>query len=188
MTENNELVANYLEALKGLIDALPEQDLVAIIDTLQAARKDEKTIFVCGNGGSASTASHMVCDLAKNTRKPTAKRVRIVGLGDNLPAVTAYANDEGYDRIFAEPLLSLMRPGDILLAISGSGNSPNVLRAAETAKELGGFCIGLIGFEGGELKDLVDQYMIVPSDNMEQIEDIHMIVNHILTMALREGK
>lgn len=187
MIDLNKLVSDYLEKLKILIDALPQDDLVAIIKTLQAARINEKTIFVCGNGGSAATASHMVCDLSKNTRKPTSNRVRVVGLGDNLPSVTAYANDEGYDRIFAEPLLSLMRPEDILLAISGSGNSPNVVSAVEAAKELGGYCIALTGFEGGKLKGLVDQCLVVPSDNMEQIEDLHMIVNHILTMSLRES-
>lgn len=187
MINYKNMVADYFEELKNLIDAVPQEDLVAIIETLQKARLEEKTIFVCGNGGSASTASHMVCDLGKNTRRPTKNRLRIIGLGDNIPSMTAYANDEGYDRIFAEPLLSLMKAGDILLAISGSGNSPNVLQAVEAAKEMGGFTIGLAGFEGGKLKPMVDQCLVVPSDNMEQIEDLHLIVNHVLTMALREG-
>lgn len=186
MKDIQVLIADYLTELKAVIDALPQEDLAAIIDKLMEARRGANTIFVCGNGGSAATASHMVCDLSKNTRKPSAHRLRVIGLGDNLPSMTAYANDEGYDSIFAEPVLSLMRPGDVLIAISGSGNSPNVLRGVEAAKKMGGQTIGITGFQGGRLKDLVDLCLVVPSENMEQIEDLHMIVNHLLTMCLRD--
>ena len=187
MNNTKTLVTQYIADLHNLIDALPQDDLLAVIDALMTARQEERTIFVCGNGGSAATASHMVADVSKNTRRPDKPRLRLVGLGDNIPTLTAYANDEGYDRVFAEPILSLMRPDDLLIAISGSGNSPNVLRGAEAAKEKGGKVIGIIGFEGGKLKALSDLSLVVPSTNMEMIEDLHMIVNHIITMCMREA-
>jgi D-sedoheptulose 7-phosphate isomerase len=109
----------------------------------------------------------------------------VLGLGDNIPSLTAYANDEGYDRVFAEPAISLMKKDDVLIAISGSGNSPNVLRAVEVANNVGGTTLGLTGFHGGKLKGLVDHCLVVPSDSMEMIEDFHMIVDHILTICLR---
>ena len=102
--------------------------------------------------------------------------------------MTAYANDEGYDRIFAEQIISLIQPGDVLLAISGSGNSPNVLRGVETAKQLGATTIGLTGFQGGHLIELVDICLVVPYNSLEQIEDVHLIINHILTISLGQGK
>jgi D-sedoheptulose 7-phosphate isomerase len=112
--------------------------------------------------------------------------MRVIGLGDNIPSLTAYANDEGYDRVFAEPLMNLMQPGDVLIAISGSGNSPNILEAVKTARQFDGVSVGLTGFEGGQLKDLVDYPLVIPSDSMEVIEDFHMIVDHIMTLCLRQ--
>lgn len=187
MKEPEKVINQYLNNLKDIIDRFPTDDLADFLNAVEKARQEEKTIFTCGNGGSWATAAHMVCDFGKNTRAPKNKRMKVVGLGDNIPTLTAYANDEGYDRVFAEPLISLMSPGDLLIAISGSGNSPNILRAVEAAKDLGGKTLGLTGFMGGELKDQVDISLVIPSDSMEMIEDFHMIVDHILTICLREG-
>lgn len=184
--EHNKTILQYMTALKALIDDFPVTDLTTILSELEKARERESTIFVCGNGGSWATASHMVCDFNKNTRMPDTKRMKVIGLGDNIPSLTAYANDEGYERVFVEPLINLMVPGDVLLAISGSGNSPNVLRAIEAANEMGGVTLGLTGFKGGKMGGLVDHCLIIPSDSMEMIEDFHMIVDHILTICLRK--
>jgi D-sedoheptulose 7-phosphate isomerase len=187
MTDHKNTITQYFSALKAVMNNFPEEELLTFLSVLENARDKEKTIFICGNGGSWATAAHMVCDFGKNTRMPEVKRMIVIGLGDNIPSLTAYANDEGYDRIFIEPLISLIAPGDVLIAISGSGNSPNVLRAVEEANERGGTTLGLTGFQGGDLKDKVDHCLIVPSDSMEMVEDFHMIVDHILTICLRKA-
>jgi len=185
MTDPKQTINQYFTALKAVIDAFPKHDLIRFLEVLENARENEKTVFVCGNGGSWATASHMVCDFGKNTRMSGQKRMIVIGLGDNIPSLTAYANDEGYDRVFAEPAISLMKKDDVLIAISGSGNSPNVLQAVEVAKNVGAVTLGLTGFQGGALIDLVDNSLVIPSDSMEMIEDFHMIVDHILTICLR---
>jgi len=185
MTDHTRTINQYLTTLKAVIDQFPTEDLIQFLAFIEEARADNATIFICGNGGSWATASHMVCDFSKNTRMPGKKRMSVIGLGDNIPSLTAYANDEGYDRVFAEPLMSLMKPNDLLIAISGSGNSPNVLRAIEAANEMGGITLGLTGFDGGAMKPLVDHCLVIPSESMEMIEDFHMIVDHILTICLR---
>lgn len=185
MTDHAKMINQYFTAMKAVINDFPMDSLLKFVNVLETARDEENTIFICGNGGSWATAAHMVCDFGKNTRMPGVERMKVIGLGDNIPSLTAYANDEGYDRIFAEPLVSLMSSDDVLIAISGSGNSPNVLRAVETAKELGGVTLGLTGFKGGELKEKVDHCLVIPSDSMEMIEDFHMIVDHIITICLR---
>jgi D-sedoheptulose 7-phosphate isomerase len=128
----------------------------------------------------------MAADLSKNTRMAGQNRLKVIGLGDNVASLTAYANDEGYERVYAEPLLTLMKPDDVLLAISGSGNSPNVLRAVEAAQEIGATTLGLTGFHGGELAKLVDHALVVPSDSMEMIEDFHMMMDHVMVICLRQ--
>jgi D-sedoheptulose 7-phosphate isomerase len=185
MTNHQETIHQYLTAFKAVIDTFPVQDLLVILDKIEAAREREATVFTCGNGGSWATASHMVCDFAKNTRMPGQKRLRMVGLGDNIPALTAYANDEDYSEIFAEPALGLIRADDILIAISASGNSPNVLKTVEVAKQAGALTLGLTGFDGGKLAKMVDHVLIVPSDTIEMVEDFHLVTDHLLTICLR---
>lgn len=187
MKTYHDIIEDYISDLKTVLDQLSRQDLLVIIETLAKARQEGKTIYICGNGGSASTANHMVCDLSKNTRVEGANRLKVIGL-DSIASLTAYANDEGYDRIFAEPILSLVQPGDVLLAISGSGNSPNVLRGVEAARQIGATTIGLTGFQGGQLKEMVDVCLVVPYNSLEQIEDVHLIINHILTISLGQGE
>lgn len=185
MNNDKQTIYQYFDNLKTVIDTFPVADLEAILAILRKARENQNTIFICGNGGSWATASHMVCDFSKNTRMPGKKRMIVLGLGDNVPSLTAYANDEGYDRVFAEPAISLMKPGDVLIAISASGNSPNVLEAVRAAKTTGAIILGLAGFDGGQLKSMVDIALVVPSDCIEVVEDFHMIVDHVLVTCLR---
>ena len=185
MSDTMQTINDYFADLKIVIDTFPIRDLLKFLEVLTDARENEKTVFVCGNGGSWATASHMVCDFGKNTRMPGQKSMVVLGLGDNIPTLTAYANDEGYERIFSEPAISLMKKDDVLIAISGSGNSPNVLRAVDVANSIGANTLGLTGFDGGKLKASVNHCLIVPSTSMEMIEDFHMIVDHILTICLR---
>jgi len=152
-------------------------ELAALIT--QAARED-KQIFVFGNGGSGATATHLVEDLAKGALYECGKRLRILALTDNTPLILAWANDVGYEDIFVGQLKNFLDPGDLVIGISGSGNSPNVLKALEYAKQAGATTVGLTGFEGGKLKQLVDLALIVPSDNMQRIEDVHLVIAHLL--------
>ena len=188
MNEKVNFVKMYTSQLNEILNALPEDKFIEINNVLQDARETGKQIFVIGNGGSAAAASHMVCDFGKNTRQPGKNRMRAICLNDNIPSVMAYANDEGYDVIFSEQLLALGKPGDILIAISGSGNSANILKALETAHQMQIKVIGLTGFKGGKMKALTDICLVVPSDSMEMIEDVHLIINHILAGLLRDAR
>ncbi len=183
--KTEQYIETYFADLKLIIDALPRPTIVQIFEKLEDCQRCGQTLFVFGNGGSAATAQHMVCDMGKNTRGSEKPRMRVLGLSDNMATFSAYANDEGYERVFAEQIISLGQSGDTALAISGSGNSPNVLEGVKAARERGMFTIGLTGYSGGKLKDLVDLALVVPSDDMEQIEDIHMALDHLLTGMLR---
>jgi len=185
MSKETDFVKMYTSQLTEVLKALPEEKFVEINAALQEARKTGKQVFVIGNGGSAAAASHMVCDFSKNTREAGKNRMRAICLNDNVPSVMAYANDEGYDVIFSEQLMALGRAGDILIAISGSGNSANILKAIETARKMQIKVIGLTGFKGGKMKEMTDICLVVPCDSMEMIEDVHLIINHILAGLLR---
>jgi D-sedoheptulose 7-phosphate isomerase len=161
------------------------RDLETAVDVLETACQRSATIFVCGNGGSAATAAHFACDLAKWTILPDRPRVRAVALTENLALLTAWANDTDYERVFVEQLIGLFRPGDVLVAISASGDSPNVLRAAEWVADRGAQAIGLSGFAGGALAKTVSHAVVVDSDVMPRIEDVHSAICHGLAVALR---
>lgn len=186
MSGHSTTIKRYLADLRKVLEQFPKAQLEEIIAVLENAKENGAHIFICGNGGSWATAAHMVCDFVKNTRAPQTKRMKVLGLGDNIPALTAYANDEGYNQVFAEQIINFMKPADVLIAISGSGNSPNILHAVKTANALNGITIGLTGFKGGQLKELVDHCLVVPSDSMEIVEDCHLIVDHLLTICLRK--
>lgn len=191
MSKNNPdiagCVSDYLTELKKVIDALPMDRISSIITILQDAYRNNKKIFICGNGGSASTASHIVNDLAKGTIVKGQKRFRAISLCDNLPLMTAWANDDGYENMYVEQLQNLLENGDILIAISGSGNSPNVLKAIEYANTHKATTIGLTGFQGGKLKSMVKECLVVPSNSMQRIEDIHLIMGHLLMCYFKEA-
>jgi D-sedoheptulose 7-phosphate isomerase len=183
---NMNQVQKYVEELKGVLDQLAAEPIQATIDLLHHARLTGKQIFIMGNGGSASTASHFVCDLAKNTRKDGWSHFKVIGLSDNVAIMTAYANDEGYENVFAQQLANLVQAGDVVIGISTSGNSPNVLRAVEVANRARATSVGFTGFDAGQLGGMVDIHVHVPSDCIEQVEDIHLMLEHLITKALRE--
>jgi D-sedoheptulose 7-phosphate isomerase len=174
-------VEDYFERLRRLIDKMPVERIEAIGEILLDAYRHDKQVFVVGNGGSAATASHMACDLGKNTIRPNLRRFRITSLTDNVPLLTALANDGGYGHVFSEQLMNLIRPGDVLIALSGSGRSPNILEAIRYARSQSATVVALLGFDGGEAVELADEYVLVPSDDYGLIEDMHMILDHVLT-------
>jgi len=181
-----DTVINYITTLKTVLDQLDVAPIREAIAVLHQARMNQRQVFIMGNGGSASTASHMVCDLAKNTRRPGWPFLRVIGLTDNMAILTAYANDEGYENVFAQQLANLIQPDDVVIGISTSGKSPNVLRAIELANEVGAVTIGLTGFDAGLLGPMVDYNLHIPSDCIEYVEDLHLMLGHLLTSALRE--
>jgi D-sedoheptulose 7-phosphate isomerase len=178
----------YRTELLQTIEALDTVRIGQAIELLRTARDAGRTIFTCGNGGSASTASHFVCDMLKGASYLRDKRFRIMALTDSLPTITAYSNDVSYECIFVEQLKNFAQPGDVVLAISGSGNSPNVLRAVEYANGLGCHTIGLTGRDGGKLGALVGLNILAPVPHMGRIEDAHMIVAHMLAYYFMEEK
>ena len=154
---------------------------------LYRAYEEERTTYLFGNGGSASLASHFACDLTKGTcfQDNPQRRFRATALTDNLAVLTAWANDSSYEDVFSEQLRGLIQPGDIAFAISCSGNSHNVVKALQVARDAGALTVGLGGFEGGCMKSLCDASLIVPSDNMQIIEDLHLSVAHCLFTLVR---
>lgn len=180
------IVEDYFATLKSTIDRVEEEPIYTAVTALHSARLNNNQIFVMGNGGSASTASHFVCDLNKNTRHESLPPFRLIGLADNMAILAAYANDEGYENVFVKQLANFLRPGDVVIGISASGNSENVLRAVQFANDTGqNTTIGLTGFSAGKLGPMVDIHMHVPSNNIEQVEDIHLMLAHLMTTALK---
>jgi D-sedoheptulose 7-phosphate isomerase len=177
-------MSSYASEYKGrllhAIETIPLDRVEQAIDWLKQARARDRAIFTCGNGGSASTASHFVCDMVKGASYNRPKRFRIQALTDSLATLTAYSNDVSYECVFVEQLKNFAQPGDVLLAISGSGNSPNVLRAVEYANSAGLRTIGLTGRDGGQLGCLVQLEINVDDPHMGRIEDGHMIIAHML--------
>jgi len=175
-----------IESLQKLKKLGPQLRKVA--DIIRIARDEGNTVFTFGNGGSGSTAVHFASDLMKTATRPDLKRIRAISLNDNMPLTTAWANDSSYEHVFKEQLENLMKPGDVVIAISGSGNSKNVLLATEFARSNGGITIGLTGFDGGSLKSLASVLVVVPSNDMLRIEDTHLAICHLLVRLLRDGR
>lgn len=175
----------YFELLSKSIESMPFDDVDRVANLLVRAYEQERSIFLFGNGGSAALASHFACDLGKGTVNGSKKRFRVMALTDNVPLMTAWANDSKYEDIFAEQLENFVRPRDIAFAISGSGNSPNVLQALRTAKAVGATTIGLAGFAGGKMRALCDVCIVIPCDNMQIIEDLHTCIAHSLFTCIR---
>ncbi len=183
MNQYNE----YIKAVQRTIELLPIQAIEAVVQRIHIARLDRKQVFVMGNGGSAATASHMACDLGKNTVAPDHPRIRIHALTDSMPFFSAYGNDCGYESVFAEQLKTYVEPDDVVVAISASGNSANVLKAVQLAQAHNAYTIGWSGYDGGTLAQMVDLSIVVPCHNIEQIEDIHVMLSHMVTMGLRNA-
>ncbi len=176
---------SYFDDVVRTIGKMPLRTIDQVVEVLMQAYESSRKIYLFGNGGSAALASHFACDLGKGAANGSGKRFQVLAFTDNVPLMTAWANDARYEDIFAEQLINFVRPEDIAFAISGSGKSPNVLKALKVAREAGAYTVGLTGFQGGDMKDLCDLCLIIPSDNMQIIEDLHLSVTHAVFTALR---
>lgn len=183
-TSSSDFADGYVRYLGRVLERIDRSSIAAFIEALDAARRDGATVFFCGNGGSAATASHFQNDLTRWRTKP----MRVVSLTDNVAVITALANDYGYERIFVMQLEPLLSEGDIVVAISASGNSPNVVEAIEFARSRRALTVGLTGFTGGRLAELCDIHVHVPSESGEYgpVEDAHMILDHLVMSYLWE--
>lgn len=181
-----EQITSYISVLQDTVGKLPVESITRVVETLQNARLEGRKVFIMGNGGSASTANHFVCDLAKNTRHDSLPHFRVIGLTDNMAIFSAYANDEGYENVFAAQLANLVEAEDVVIAISASGNSANVVKAIEEAKSYNAVTIGFTGFTGGKLASLVDIQVHVDSHVIEHVEDIHLMLEHMIVKAIKD--
>mgnify|MGYP000572016477 CR=1 FL=1 len=178
--------ADYLKRLQTALEGLDLGKVEEAIHWFAEAREQDRQIFVCGNGGSASTASHFVTDLVKGASYGRARRFRILALTDSLPTITAYANDTGYENVFVEQLKNFARPGDLVMGISSSGNSPNVIRALEYAASAGCRTIGMTGRDGGKLGRTVQLEIRAPETHTGRIEDAHVFLCHLISYYFME--
>jgi D-sedoheptulose 7-phosphate isomerase len=176
----------YLSGLRKTLDEINIEDVTRVVEVLLDAYRRGRTIFIIGNGGSAATASHMMCDLAKGCAVEGKPRIRALSLTDNVSIMTAISNDISYEKVFTEQLKVFLEEGDVVLGITASGNSPNILDAIRYAKEHGATTIGFIGFGGGKLKALVDVNVTVSSRNYGHVEDLHCVLEHLISQCLRQ--
>jgi len=177
---------SYARAISQLSGKLPLETIRRVVDLLVETREAGRFIYVMGNGGSAANASHFVNDLGKGGMHGFPRRFKVMSLTDAVPIITAWANDTDYDRVFAEQLRNFVGPRDVVLAISGSGNSRNILNAVELGRAHGATIVGLTGFDGGKLKDFCDHCILVPSNDMQHVEDMHLVVLHMIYCAIRD--
>lgn len=175
----NVFSKEYLGQLKQMLDLFPHEQFEQMMDCLLAAYAQGRRIFIMGNGGSAMTASHFACDLNKGCSLERDRRFKAICLNDSLPTLLAYANDLSYAQIFVEQLKNFYVPGDVVIGISGSGNSANVLRAIEHANGHAGVTVGWCGFDGGALGAMARISLVIRSQDMQKIEDLHMIIAHM---------
>ena len=184
MPEYAAAISEYLQSVQRVLAELNVGEMETIANVFKKAYDEGRTIFVLGNGGSASTASHLACDLNKGACLHAEKKFRVMALTDSLPTILAIANDLSYDAIFVEQLKNFARADDVVVGISGSGNSANILKAIEYARQQGCTTIGVCGYDGGKLKPLVDCCFHVRLPDMQIVEDVHMILTHILMRVL----
>lgn len=182
----NDIIGDYLKGLRSCLDEISRQDIEGIADTIFAAYKKGKQVFIMGNGGSATTACHFARDLQIGTAVEGKPRIRASSLVDNIACVTSLANDIDYSSIFKEQLVGQLDEGDVVIGISASGNSPNVFRAIEFARSQGAVTVGLIGFGGGELKELTHKHIVLSSKDYGQVEDVHLVLEHIISYLVKE--
>jgi len=181
-----ETINRYFIELEQMVQAISLHHLQQVLQMLEETYYRGHRIFIMGNGGSAATASHFALDLTKNTIMPGAPRLKAISLTDHVPLITAWSNDTAYEHIFAEQLANMIEPGDLVIGISTSGNSPNVINALQLAKACKASTVGLLGAKGGKIKDMVDAYVLAPGQNIEQEEDAHLILAHVITRHMRE--
>jgi len=188
--QSKQIAIDYVRAFELLLGEIDPNGIARTAQYLRNAGDRGATIYIAGNGGSAATASHWVNDLGKATKSSGDVPLRVMSLSDNVSWLTALANDEGYERVFSGQLENFARPGDILIVISASGNSPNLVQAVEVARQQGVFTIGLLGFDGGVLKEKVDDCLWLPTEKGAYglVETGHSLLCHILTACLMEAR
>ena len=184
MIDYREKINQYIKLEKEVLDSLSTGEINTVMNVMENARLSGKRIFICGNGGSASTASHLECDFNKGISYDQEVKYDIECLSDNVPMMMAIANDIGYEDIFVVPLRNKLKEGDIVIGISGSGNSENVIRAFDYANEIGAETIAFTGYDGGRLRKLAKYNIHVAVDNMQIIEDVHLVLNHMMMYIL----
>lgn len=184
MIDYTDSIAAYFEKEKRTLDLIDKASLSQLINLLEQAREEGRSIFIMGNGGSGATASHFCCDFNKGISLSKEKRYRMICLNDNMATLMAYANDISYDEVFVGLLQNYFTPGDVVIGISGSGNSANVVRAIQWADEHDGITVGLTGYDGGKLKKMARYGVHVPVDDMQVAEDMHMIFGHCIMRML----
>lgn len=177
-------IKNYVSEVHVTLENLPIDRVAQVVVTIDEARLKAKRVYLFGNGGSAATASHFACDLTKGAICKGKPMIKAFALTDNISILSAWANDTDYENTFSAQLVNFIETGDVAIGISGSGDSPNVINGMTIAKKNGATTIGLTGFDGGKLKDHVDISVIVPSHNIKQIEDIHLLLTHVITTCL----
>ncbi len=177
-------IRQYFNTVQTLLNDVPFEAVDRVVDVLMSANRAGQVVYICGNGGSAATATHFGCDLAKRPIVAGQPRFRVIALTDNNALMTALSNDIGYEAVFAEQLIPLVRKGDILIGISGSGNSKNVLNAVKVAKDAEATTIGFSGYDGGKLAPMVDISVHIPSFNMAMVEDVHLMLEHAICERL----
>lgn len=180
------MISDYFRRVAEVLPCIPAEPVERIADILLDAQVNRRMVFMIGNGGSSANASHIVNDLVKSALHPARPRFRVMCLTDNTPTLTAYSNDESYDCALARQLEAYADPGDVVFALSGSGNSRNVINALETARTMGLVRVGLTGGDAGKLAPLCDVAVIVPTDCMQIIEDAHLVILHALFLRLTE--
>lgn len=176
----SDYIVEYLNSVTNIIKDLEIENISEVIGAIKEAHEKDRRIFVFGNGGSAATANHFAADFGKNAIKDDDNRFKIISLSNNISTITACGNDIGFETIFEEQLKNLMQVKDLIICISASGNSPNIIKAVEYARKRNGTVIGITGFDGGKLKEISDLNINVNSESFEQIEDIHLIITHII--------
>jgi len=176
----SNFMEKYFDLQKESLNELITAELDRQVEILYDAWKQDKQVFLIGNGGSASTASHFACDLGKGAAIEGKRRFRIMSLNDNMAVFSAYANDNGYEHVFSEQLINVLNEGDVVIGITVSGNSPNILQAMEYAREVGAITLGWIGCNGGKLKDMVDSALILSSSNFGVVEGAHVVLHHAI--------
>lgn len=180
-----DVVRDHFDSVNVALGAVPLEAIERVVDIIVEAHRTRRHLYIIGNGGSASTATHFACDLGKATIIDGRARLRVTSLTDNVALLTAWANDTSYERVFAEQLTNLLNPGDIVIAVSSSGNSPNVLAAIDVARALGAVTVALVGFSGGRLLEMVDAAIHVAVHDYEVTEGCHLVLEHAITNSVR---
>jgi D-sedoheptulose 7-phosphate isomerase len=181
-------IRDYITTLSDLLASIDVESVTRAVDLLEEVYHNGRRLVFCGNGGSGTTASHLACDFMKNIllEGPGNKPLEVIALTDSPALLSAWGNDTEFTNVFAGQARTWLRPGDLLIAISGSGNSPNVLKAVEVARQAGAVSLGLCGYNGGDLASVVDLPIVIRKRNMQQVEDVHMVLGHILFSSLRD--